>query len=145
MKRTSGKAKQTTCTQTRAGIRFLAVIGVLLLVVTLSTWWLLKSSQKTTVSAVYNVSELYLEELAVQKAGQFTDILNAQLRELTLTLQALQASDVASAQDLKNFITQMKTKGSFDFFALTDETDVYTENGVLPGMAEAVFPVRLKK
>ncbi len=140
MRRTSGKTKETTRTQTHAGLRFLAVIGSLLLVATLSAWWLLKSSQKTTEAAVYHVSELYLEELAVQKAGQFTDILNSQLSELTLTLQALQASDIASSQDLQSFITRMKIKGSFDFFALTDGTDVYTANGVLPGMAESIFP-----
>ena len=140
MKGTSGIKKQTVCEKKRTGIRFLTVLGILLPVVTLSTWWLLKSSQKTTEAAVYNVSELYLEELAVQKAGQFTDTLNSQLKELSLTLQALQASDVASEEDLQRFIRQLKDKGSFDFFALSDSSDVFTEDGILPDMAEAVFP-----
>ncbi len=140
MKGTSGIKKQTVCKKKRTGILFLTVLGILLPVVTLSTWWLLKSSQKTTEAAVYNVSELYLEELAVQKAGQFTDTLNSQLKELSLTLQALQASDVASEEDLQRFIRQLKDKGSFDFFALSNSSDVFTEDGILPDMAEAVFP-----
>ncbi len=140
MKGTSGIKKQTVCEKKRTGILFLTVLGILLPVVTLSTWWLLKSSQKTTEAAVYNVSELYLEELAVQKAGQFTDTLNSQLKELSLTLQALQASDVASEEDLQRFIRQLKDKGSFDFFALSNSSDVFTEDGILPDMAEAVFP-----
>ncbi len=140
MKGTSGIKKQTVCEKKRTGIRFLTVLGILLPVVTLSTWWLLKSSQKTTEAAVYNVSELYLEELAVQKAGQFTDTLNSQLKELSLTLQALQASDVASEEDLQRFIRQLKDKGSFDFFALSNSSDVFTEDGILPDMAETVFP-----
>lgn len=125
------------------GIRLIAAIGILLVVVNFSTWWLLKSTQKTTENAVYGVSSLYLEELAMQKANQFTDTMHSEIRQLQVTIHALRESDLADQEAMQSFIGQMKESNDFDFFALIDEQGtVYTEDSSFPGISKFQFPAR---
>ena len=66
----------------KAGVRFISALVILLVVIVLSTLWLLISAQETTEEAVYNLSEIYLEELSRQRANQFTDTLDSLLQQL---------------------------------------------------------------
>ena len=125
------------------GVRFITALCILLVVVNFSTWWLLKSSQETTEDAVYGVSSLYLEELTMQKANQFTDTMKSEIRQLLVTIHALRESDLADQKSMQSFIGQMKNNNDFDFFALIDEHGtVYTENESFPGISKFQFPER---
>ena len=129
----------------KAGVRFISALVILLVVIVLSTLWLLISAQETTEEAVYNLSEIYLEELSRQRANQFTDTLDSLLQQLSTTIHALRTSDAASETDLRAFIRQMKELNDYEFFALTDEEGtVYTEratlsNGALPELLGGAF------
>jgi signal transduction histidine kinase/ActR/RegA family two-component response regulator len=125
------------------GVRFITALCILLVVVNFSTWWLLKSSQETTEDAVYGVSSLYLEELTMQKANQFTDTMKSEIRQLLVTIHALRESDLADQKSMQSFIGKMKNNNDFDFFALIDEHGtVYTENESFPGISKFQFPER---
>ena len=125
------------------GVRFITALCILLVMVNFSTWWLLKSSQETTEDAVYGVSSLYLEELTMQKANQFTDTMKSEIRQLLVTIHALRETDLADQKSMQSFIGQMKNNNGFDFFALIDEHGtVYTENASFPGISKFQFPER---
>lgn len=130
-----------TVTGKGAGMVFLLVIGILLFVVVLSTWWLLKSSQSTTEGSVYNVSKLYLEELTAQQTKKFTNALDHQKQKLKTAVHLLGETDVSGRESMQEFIGHMEEINGFDFFALIDEEGtLYTESSVYPDIFPSGFP-----
>lgn len=138
MKRETGKNKRAVYVKESIGVCI--AIAVLFMVVFFSTWWLLKSSQKTTESAVYNVSKLYLEELTTHKVNQFTSTLESQIQQLFVTTQALRKSGLDDTETLQNAVGQMQLSNGFDFFAMVDEKGVvYTKDSSFPGGSAFAF------
>ncbi len=82
------------------------VLGLLVLIVVLmiSSFWLLKTAQKTTENSVYDVSEVYLQELTNQKVNQFQINLDNQTRQLRIAIATLNAEDTGSKEKLQNCI-----------------------------------------
>ncbi|MCI8284339.1 MAG: response regulator [Firmicutes bacterium] len=120
--------------------KIILIVGILLIVVTLSTLWLLQSSQNTTAEAVYNVSKLYLEELTTQQVNQVTTTLNSQIQQLSTVIHSLRASDTENMIAAQSFIKRMKDLNAFDFLAFIDEKGtVYTEDATFPGISKFTF------
>lgn len=131
---------KNTYAESRSHFKILFVLGILLIIVTLSTLWLLKSSQKTTAEAVYDVSKMYLEELTTQQANQVTTTLDSQIQQLFTAIHSLRESDTENIPKIQSFIGTMKKLNGFDFFAFIDEQGiVYTENAAFPGISKFTF------
>ncbi|MCI8268071.1 MAG: response regulator [Lachnospiraceae bacterium] len=138
-KETDG-VKKNAYSQMKERFRLVTAVSILLAVVLISTGWLFKSSQTTTEAAVYDVSELYLEELTIHKVHQLTSTLDSQIQQLFVTIHALRKSDLSDQKTMQEFIGQMQLSNGFDFFALIDEQgNVYTRNAVLYGGTQFVF------
>lgn len=113
---------------------FWVVLGLIVLIVVLmiSSFWFLKTAQKTTENSVYDVSELYLQELTNQKVNQFQINLENQARQLRIAIATINAEDTGSKQKLQNCIRETNRESNFDFFALIDEEGtIYTESDVI--------------
>ena len=119
----------------------LALVGsIVVIVLVLSTLWFLMTSQKTTENAVYNVSELYLQELSEQKANQFQINLDSQIQQLRVITNALRQTELENQSAMKGYIGQIKQDNGFDFFALVDEFGtVYTEDSSFSGNLKFPF------
>lgn len=140
MKREPGKTKKAIAARKSDGIWLAPAIVILVIAVFFSTWWLLKSSQRTTENAVYNVSKLYLEELSTHKASQFSEMLDSQIQQLFVTTHALRRSDLSNRRMAQEFIGQMQLSNDFDFFALVDEQRmVYTKDALFSGISAFSF------
>ncbi len=110
------------------------VLGLLVLIVVLmiSSFWFLKTAQKTTENSVYDVSEVYLQELTNQKINQFQINLDNQAGQLRIAIATLNAKDTGSKVKLQNCIKETNRVSNFDFFALIDEEGtIYTESDVI--------------
>ena len=110
------------------------VLGLLVLIVVLmiSSYWFLKTAQKTTENSVYDVSEVYLQELTNQKINQFQINLDNQAGQLRIAIATLNAKDTGSKVKLQNCIKETNRVSNFDFFALIDEEGtIYTESDVI--------------
>lgn len=110
------------------------VLGLLVLIVVLmiSSFWFLKTAQKTTENSVYDVSEVYLQELTNQKVNQFQINLDNQVRQLRIAIATLNAKDTGSKEKLQDCIKETNQVSDFDFFALIDdEGTIYTESDVI--------------
>ncbi len=113
---------------------FWVVLGLIVLIVVLiiSSLWFLTTAQKTTENSVYDVSEVYLQELTKQKINQFQINLENQVRQLRITIATLATEDTGSKEKLQNCIKEMNKVSEFDFLALVDnEGIIYTESDVI--------------
>jgi len=128
-----GKMSQEKKQGKRTGIGImLAGAGVLLAALVLSSLWFLKTSQETTEKSVYDVSELYLKELAEQKVKQIQTNLDGQIRQMEVTINALKEQDEQSREALQDYIRRMQRDSELDYFALIDEEGtVYLGNSAL--------------
>lgn len=110
------------------------VLGLLVLIVVLmiSSFWFLKTAQEATENSVYDVSEVYLQELTNQKVNQFQINLDNQVRQLRIAIATLNAKDTGSKEKLQDCIKETNQVSDFDFFALIDdEGTIYTESDVI--------------
>lgn len=110
------------------------VLGLLVLIVVLmiSSFWFLKTAQEATENSVYDVSEVYLQELTNQKVNQFQINLDNQVRQLRIAIATLNAKDTGSKERLQDCIKETNQVSDFDFFALIDdEGTIYTESDVI--------------
>ena len=96
-------------------------VGILLVVVILSTVWLLYSSRNTSEKAVYDVSCLYLDELTTQQSHQLTEALQSYIQQVQTITQTLQAADFQTPENLRIFAERMKAVNRFDLFAFVDK------------------------
>lgn len=129
-----------TYTEGKKRARLLPAVTLLLVIVIFSTMWLMKTSQTTTENGVYSVSSMYLEELTVQKARQFTDTLDSQIQQLLVTVRSLRAADVRDQNTMQAYIGEMKEINGFDFFALVDDQGmIYKSDTVFPGISKFDF------
>ncbi len=96
-------------------------VGILLVVVILSTVWLLYSSRNTSEKAVYDVSCLYLDELTTQQSHQLTETLQSYIQQVQTITQTLQAADFQTPENLRIFAERMKAVNRFDLFAFVDK------------------------
>ncbi len=113
---------------------FWVVLGLIVLIVVLiiSSLWFLTTAQKTTENSVYDVSEVYLQELTKQKINQFQINLENQVRQLRIAIATLATEDTGSKEKLQNCIKEMNKVSEFDFLALVDnEGIIYTESDVI--------------
>ena len=113
---------------------FWVVLGLIVLIVVLiiSSLWFLTTAQKTTENSVYDVSEVYLQELTKQKINQFQINLENQVRQLRIAIATLAMEDTGSKEKLQNCIKEMNKVSEFDFLALVDnEGIIYTESDVI--------------
>ena len=113
---------------------FWVVLGLIVLIVVLiiSSLWFLTTAQKTTENSVYDVSEIYLQELTKQKINQFQINLENQVRQLRIAIATLAMEDTGSKEKLQNCIKEMNKVSEFDFLALVDnEGIIYTESDVI--------------
>ena len=118
------------------------VLGLLVLIVVLmiSSFWFLKTAQKTTENSVYDVSEVYLQELTKQKINQFQINLENQVRQLRIAIATLDAEDTGSEEKFQNCIKETNKVSEFDFFALLDnEGNIYTESDVINDSSQYPF------
>ncbi len=113
---------------------FWVVLGLIVLIVVLiiSSLWFLTTAQKTTENSVYDVSEVYLQELTKQKINQFQINLENQVRQLRIAIATLATEDTGSKEKLQNCIKETNKVSEFDFLALVDnEGIIYTESDVI--------------
>lgn len=113
---------------------FWVVLGLIVLIVVLiiSSLWFLTTAQKTTENSVYDVSEVYLQELTKQKINQFQINLENQVRQLRIAIATLATEDTGSKEKLQNCIKETNNVSEFDFLALVDnEGIIYTESDVI--------------
>lgn len=118
------------------------VLGLLVLIVVLmiSSFWFLKTAQKTTENSVYDVSEVYLQELTKQKINQFQINLENQVRQLRIAIATFDAEDTGSKEKFQNCIKETNKVSEFDFFALLDnEGNIYTESDVINDSSQYPF------
>lgn len=143
------KELQNKVKDSRGRSVFWVVLGLLILIVVLmiSSFWFLTTAQKTTENSVYDVSEVYLQELTKQKINQFQINLENQVRQLRIAIATLDAEDTSSKEKLQNCIKETNKVSEFDFFALLDnEGIIYTESDVINDSSQYPFINRdLKK
>lgn len=128
------KELQNKVKDSRGRSVFWVVLGLIVLIVVLiiSSLWFLTTAQKTTENSVYDVSEVYLQELTKQKINQFQINLENQVRQLRIAIATLDAEDTGSKEKLQNCIKETNKVSEFDFFALVDnEGIIYTESDVI--------------
>ena len=128
------KELQNKVKDSRGRSVFWVVLGLIVLIVVLiiSSLWFLTTAQKTTENSVYDVSEVYLQELTKQKINQFQINLENQVRQLRIAIATLDAQDTGSKEKLQNCIKETNKVSEFDFFALVDnEGIIYTESDVI--------------
>lgn len=95
-------------------------VGILVVVVVLTTIWLLYSSRDTSEKAVYGVSSLYLEELTTQQSHQLTETLQSYIQQVQTIAQTLQTVDFQTPESLRIFAERMKAVNRFDLFVFVD-------------------------
>lgn len=143
------KELQNKVKDSRGRSVFWVVLGLVVLIVVLmiSSFWFLTTAQKTTENSVYDVSEVYLQELTKQKINQFQINLENQVRQLRIAIATLDAEDTSSKEKLQNCIKETNKVSEFDFFALLDnEGIIYTESDVINDSSQYPFINRdLKK
>lgn len=143
------KELQNKVKDSRGRSVFWVVLGLVVLIVVLmiSSFWFLTTAQKTTENSVYDVSEVYLQELTKQKINQFQINLENQERQLKIAIATLNAEDTSSKEKLQNCIKETNKVSEFDFFALLDnEGIIYTESDVINDSSQYPFINRdLKK
>lgn len=128
------KELQNKVKDSRGRSVFWVVLGLIVLIVVLiiSSLWFLTTAQKTTENSVYDVSEVYLQELTKQKINQFQINLENQVRQLRIAIATLAAEDTGSKEKLQNCIKETNKVSEFDFLALVDnEGIIYTESDVI--------------
>ncbi len=128
------KELQNKVKDSRGRSVFWVVLGLIVLIVVLiiSSLWFLTTAQKTTENSVYDVSEVYLQELTKQKINQFQINLENQVRQLRIAIATLATEDTGSKEKLQNCIKEMNKVSEFDFLALVDnEGIIYTESDVI--------------
>ncbi len=143
------KELQNKVKDSRGRSVFWVVLGLIVLIIVLmiSSFWFLTTAQKTTENSVYDVSEVYLQELTKQKINQFQINLENQVRQLRIAIATLDAEDTSSKEKLRNCIKETNKVSEFDFFALVDnEGIIYTESDVIDDSSQYPFINRdLKK
>ncbi len=136
------KELQNRIKNSRGRSVFWVVLGLLILIVVLmiSSFWFLTTAQKATENSVYDVSEVYLQELTKQKVNQFQINLENQERQLKIAIATLNAEDTSSKEKLQNCIKETNRVNGFEFFALFDEEGtLYTENDVINDTSQYPF------
>ena len=136
------KELQNRMKNSRGRSIFWVVLGLLILIVVLmvSSFWFLTTAQKATEDSVYDVSEVYLQELTRQKVSQFQINLENQERQLKIAIATLNAEDTGSKEKLQNCIKETNRVNDFEFFALFDEDGtLYTANDVINDTSQYPF------
>lgn len=136
------KELQNRMKNSRGRSIFWVVLGLLILIVVLmvSSFWFLTTAQKATEDSVYDVSEVYLQELTKQKVSQFQINLENQERQLRIAIATLNAEDTGSKEKLQNCIKETNRVNDFEFFALFDEDGtLYTANDVINDTSQYPF------
>ena len=136
------KELQNRMKNSRGRSVFWVVLGLLILIVVLmvSSFWFLTTAQKATEDSVYDVSEVYLQELTKQKVSQFQINLENQERQLKIAIATLNAEDTGSKEKLQNCIKETNRVNDFEFFALFDEDGtLYTANDVINDTSQYPF------
>ncbi len=123
------KKKEEAYQRKSLGHAFILIVFVLLILI-VSTAWLMGSSQKATEASVHNVSEFYLRELSEQTGRQMYNSLDYQVQNLENALQIIQKKDMQDEESLSRYISSMSEIYGFDFYALIDEEGTaYTKDG----------------
>ena len=123
------KKKEEAYQRKSLGHAFILIVFVLLILI-VSTAWLMGSSQKATEASVHNVSEFYLRELSEHTGLQMYNSLDYQVQNLQNALQIIQKKDMQDEESLSRYISSMSEIYGFDFYALIDEEGTaYTKDG----------------
>ncbi len=116
------------------------LVGIVILVLLVTTWWFMDESDKATETAVYDVSEMYLEEISDQIGAQLRGSLDMQVRQLQVTFNAIRSEDLQSVQSIHSYVAETKEINGFDFFALVDADGmIYMEDRIFPGISRLEF------
>lgn len=137
------KRKKHRIPCSRGVIAGVVSVGIVLLVLMISTRWYIGESQTATEKAVHSVSEFYLQELSVQIRKLLQNNLNNQIRQLQAAVNAIDARDLQDQAALQSHILRMQQANQFDFYGLVDEEGtVYTGDKVFTGISRLNFLIR---
>ncbi|MCR5733304.1 MAG: diguanylate cyclase [Lachnospiraceae bacterium] len=115
---------------------YTAVIGsaVVMIILTLCTFWASRKTISTTNEAVSAVSSFYLQAMADQRAKTIVNLINNNFEHMEKALTFIEEENVGSQEDLRKLIGEIKTLLSLNRFALVDEDNiVYTQYTTFTG------------
>ena len=109
-----------------------AFIGGILIAITLiiGTYWMGKNASRDTVSAVRNVSLLYLDELTGRREQVVASTLSGYIDDLDVAVGMIEKEDLSSLEKLQAYQARMKLLYNLEKFAFVDENGlIYTSRG----------------
>ena len=113
---------------------------VVALIMIIGTIWIGRDASQSTVEAVRSVSLLYLNELAERRKKVAEDVLNNNLRRITVATNLMEENDLKDIEHLQAFQTRMKKLFKLEKFAFVDTKGlIYTALGMRTDIDKYAF------
>ena len=113
---------------------------VVALIMIIGTVWIGRDASQSTVKAVRSVSLLYLNELAERRKKVAEDVLNNNLRRITVATNMMEEDDLKDIEHLQAFQTRMKKLFKLEKFAFVDTKGlIYTALGMRTDIDKYAF------
>ena len=113
---------------------------VVALIMIIGTVWIGRDASQSTIKAVRSVSLLYLNELAERRKKVAEDILNNNLRRITVATNMMEEEDLKDIEHLQAFQTRMKKLFKLEKFAFVDTKGlIYTALGMRTDIDKYAF------
>ena len=99
--------------------------------------WMLQSTESASRTAVEDLSDFYLQEIADQTADHFQTSLQAQIAQLDVVNRAVREADPANAAALQALLGDMRQDTGSAYLAYVDDKGMlYTGESVQPGISK---------
>lgn len=126
--------------------RLLSVLLTLLVFVICACcfFWLIRSSERITLSSGEELNRMYLRELTAQIDSHFDTGLNARFSALHTIADSVNDDDLESEEALTAFLGKAQEHNDFHFLAFLDENSLYYSiDGVRPAASRLSFLANL--
>ena len=113
---------------------------IVALIMIIGTVWIGRDASQSTIKAVRSVSLLYLNELAERRKKVAEDVLNNNLRRITVATNMMEEEDLKDIEHLQAFQTRMKKLFKLEKFAFVDTKGlIYTALGMRTDIDKYAF------